>query len=71
VKGLCSCAGMTVTRILRPLGSRVDVVMTALGEIDRRVDREFIRAGSVGLGDRRLWIRLLTCAKVGDVGKRR
>jgi len=43
VKGLCSCAGMTVTRILRPLGSRVDVVMTALGEIDRRVDREFDR----------------------------
>ena len=67
MKGLCSCAGMTVTRILRPLGSRVDVVMTALGEIDRRVDR----AGSVGLRDRRLWIRLLTCAKVGDVGKRR
>jgi hypothetical protein len=71
VKGLSSCVSMTVTRILCPLGSRVGVVMTMLGEIDRRVDREFDRAGSVGLRDRRMWIRLLICAKVGDVGKRR
>jgi hypothetical protein len=54
VKGLSSCVSMTVTRILRPLGSRVDVVMAALGEIDRRVDREYDRAGSVGWRDRRL-----------------
>jgi hypothetical protein len=54
VKGLSSRVSMTVTIILRPLGSRVDVVMAALGEIDRRVDREYDRAGSVGWRDRRL-----------------
>ena len=71
MNGLCSCAGMTVTRILCPLGSRVGAVVAALGEIDRRFDSKFDRAGSVDLRDRRLWIPLLTCAKVGDVGKRR
>ena len=54
MKGLSSCVSMMLTRILRPLGSRVDVVMASLGEIDRRVDREYGRAGSVGWRDRRL-----------------
>ena len=71
MNGLYSCASLTVTRILRPLGSGADVVVAALGEMDRRVDRELDRAGSIGWRDRRLWIRLLASAKVGDMGKRR
>ena len=49
-----SCASETVFGILRPLGGWVGVVTTALGEIDRRVDSKFDRAGGVDLRTRRL-----------------
>jgi hypothetical protein len=71
MNGLHSCMSLTVTRILRPLGSRADVVKVALVEMDRRVDREIVRAGSIGKRDRRLWVRLLAGTEVGDMGKRR
>jgi len=51
---LRSCTSLTVIRVLRPLGSRADVVKLALVEIYRRVDREVIRTGSIGERDRRL-----------------
>jgi len=68
---LRSCTSLTVIRVLRPLGSRADVVKLALVEIYRRVDREVIRAGSIGKRDRRLWVRLLASTEVGGMGKRR
>ena len=71
MNGLRSCMSLTVIRILRPLGSRADVVKVALVEIYRRVDREVIRAGSIGKRDRRLWVRLLASTEVGGMGKRR